>query len=311
MIALPAASHYVGRMELYQLRSFVVVAEEGHLTRASERLHTSQPALSGHIKSLEQELDTKLFLRTPKGMQLTSAGQRLKLRAEQVLAAAEEMRDEARSLNENLTGEVRIGLNTDSDYLHLVSLLGALTEAHPGISVQLMQSSSKLTAEELRSGRLDAGFMFGRPRGKDIHAIFLDHTRFYLAVPDIWADHISGDPARLANLPWIREPGDSLIQRLFDTFFATHHIQPSTVLEVDGDEIIRVLVAAGKGVTLLSANEIETTNRIGGQKVHAVPLDGMDMDLYFATLKRRDQDPIMRAVIHQVQKVWEIPELRS
>jgi len=63
-------------MELYQLKTFVTVAEEGHLTRAAERLFTSQPAISAHIKSLEEELGVTLFHRTPKGMQLTTEGEK-------------------------------------------------------------------------------------------------------------------------------------------------------------------------------------------------------------------------------------------
>lgn len=61
-------------MELYQLKTFTAVAEENHLTRAAERLNTSQPALSAHIKSLEAELGVTLFERTPKGMKLTPQG---------------------------------------------------------------------------------------------------------------------------------------------------------------------------------------------------------------------------------------------
>ena len=64
-------------MELYQLRTFAAVAEEGHLTRAAERLHLSQPAVSGHIKALEQELDVRLFERTATGMVLTEPGRQL------------------------------------------------------------------------------------------------------------------------------------------------------------------------------------------------------------------------------------------
>ena len=68
-------------MELYQLRTFAAVADEGHLTRASERLHLSQPAVSGHIKALEGELGVRLFERASTGMQLTAAGSELLERA--------------------------------------------------------------------------------------------------------------------------------------------------------------------------------------------------------------------------------------
>ena len=62
-------------MELYQLRSFVAVAEAGHLTRAAEKLHVSQPAVSAQIKALEDALDIVLFERTSSGMVPTPAGQ--------------------------------------------------------------------------------------------------------------------------------------------------------------------------------------------------------------------------------------------
>jgi len=61
-------------MDFNHLRSFVSVAHFGHLTRASEALHLSQPALSGHIKSLEEQFGVVLFERTPSGMSLTPAG---------------------------------------------------------------------------------------------------------------------------------------------------------------------------------------------------------------------------------------------
>ena len=64
-------------MELYQLRTFAAVAEESHLTRAAERLHLSQPAVSGHIKALEGELGVRLFDRAPTGMELTSGRRRV------------------------------------------------------------------------------------------------------------------------------------------------------------------------------------------------------------------------------------------
>ena len=54
-------------MEIHHLKTFVTVADEGHLTRAADRLHTSQPSVSAHIKALEEELGLILFLRTPQG----------------------------------------------------------------------------------------------------------------------------------------------------------------------------------------------------------------------------------------------------
>ena len=91
-------------MVLHQLKTFVTVAREGSITRASERLHLSQPAVSAHIKAIEETLGLSLFERTAKGMSLTSDGQRLFDKAEQTLAAYRGLLDEATRLKGNLTG---------------------------------------------------------------------------------------------------------------------------------------------------------------------------------------------------------------
>jgi DNA-binding transcriptional LysR family regulator len=291
-------------MELYQLKTFVIVAEEGHLTRASERLHASQPTVSAHIKALEEELETKLFIRTPKGMRLTEAGERLSVSAKAVLLAARQLKVEARNMGDELVGDLSLGLNTDAEYLRIVPLLTSLGEEFPKVTLQIQQRASTSVQGSIREGTLDCGFIFGVPRYPEIHAIRLETTQFYVAVPDIWKDHIPGGLKALAKLPWIMDPSDNPVQQLIDPFFASRNIKPSTQLEVDGDEVIRVLVAAGKGVSFLRENEVETTNRIG-QKVHAIPFKELSIDLHFVCLQRRDQDPVMQAVINHVCKVWD------
>ena len=87
-------------MELYQLRTFVAVAEEGHLTRAAEKLFISQPAVSAHVKALEEELGVALFLRSARGMQLTREGAALKAQAEAALKSVGELLSQARALRQ-------------------------------------------------------------------------------------------------------------------------------------------------------------------------------------------------------------------
>jgi DNA-binding transcriptional LysR family regulator len=89
-----------------------------------------------------------------------------------------------------------------------------------------------------------------------------------------------------------------------EPFFSTRNLKPAYQMEVDGDEVIRVLVAAGKGVSFLRENELKAANRIG--VVHAVPFEELTIDLHFVCLKRRDQDPVMRAVIDNVRNIWEL-----
>ena len=100
-------------MELYQLRSFAMVAELGHLTRAAERLHVSQPALSAQIKGLEDELDVALFERSAAGMTLTKAGRDLLPAALDVLAAEQRLRGRAAEMHGARRGKLRLGTVAD------------------------------------------------------------------------------------------------------------------------------------------------------------------------------------------------------
>lgn len=236
-------------MELYQLKTFTVVAEEAHLTRAAERLHASQPTVSAHIKALEEELETRLFIRTPKGMQLTEAGERLLLKAGAVLKAARDMKLEARNMGGELVGDLSIGLNTDAEYLRIVPLLTSLGEEHPKVTLQIQQSGSTSVQGAIRRGKLDCGFIFGAPRHRDIHAVHLETTRFFVAVPAIWKDKIPKGLDALAELPWILDPSDNPLQSLTGPFFENRNLKLRNTMEVDGDEVIRVLVAAGKGIS--------------------------------------------------------------
>ncbi|MFZ5570735.1 MAG: LysR family transcriptional regulator [Thermodesulfobacteriota bacterium] len=102
-------------MELYQLKTFVTVAGEGHLARAANRLHASQPSVSAHIKSLEDELGVALFTRGPKGMALTREGSILCKQAEEVLCLIDysRNREEQKLLKVLVAGVRSIWLETE------------------------------------------------------------------------------------------------------------------------------------------------------------------------------------------------------
>src|SRR6478672_11846142 len=148
-------------MELYQLRSFAEIAETGQLTRAAEKLHVSQPALSAQLKALEEELDFALFERTPGGMVLTAAGKRLLVDAEKVLAAAHRLQLHAKSLKGEIIGKARIGTLSDPQFIRVGEFIGLATTRYPMIELELHQGVTGEVLQKVRDGELDAAFYYG------------------------------------------------------------------------------------------------------------------------------------------------------
>ena len=142
-------------MELYQLKTFVAIAQEKSLTRAAERVYTSPPAVSAQIKALEDELGVKLFDRTSRGMVLTEPGTRLLEEAERTLASAGRMRAAAAQLRGAAQGVVRFGTVSDPIALRLGNVLVSLAERHPQITLQLHQGLSANMLLALQRGELD------------------------------------------------------------------------------------------------------------------------------------------------------------
>ena len=109
-------------MEFYHLRSFVAVAQTGNLTQAAKRLYTTPPAISAHIKSLEAELATPLFLRSSKGMALTEKGQLLLTKAQVTLDSAVDLVNLAADNQHEIIGTFRLGNNLSVEQVKLTEL---------------------------------------------------------------------------------------------------------------------------------------------------------------------------------------------
>ena len=291
-------------MEFNQLRAFAAVAETGQLTRAAERLHLSQPALSAQIKALEEELAVRLFERTPNGMQPTRAGRELLAHGEKVLAAAEGLRQAARAVRGEAAGRLRIGTLSDPQSIRLGDILGRAVERFPLLELELHQEITGAALEAVRDGSLDASFYYGELTAAHVDGLALRELVYCVAAPAGWKQRIDGAGWReLAALPWIVTPKISTHHRLMRTIFSEHDVAPAKVIEADNESVISNLVASGLGVSLMRedlalgrAREVCIWSKV---RVRTT--------LWFIYRAERESDPLVAALINVVAETWRVP----
>jgi DNA-binding transcriptional LysR family regulator len=292
-------------MELYQLKTFVTVAEEGHLTRAAERLHASQPSVSGHIRALEDELGLTLFERTPKGMRLTAVGAALKLRAEAVLKAANALRFEAMRQKGELSGELRLGLHIDPRWLKISELLAAMQDDHPSVELHYLQCMTWEALGDLLAGRLDAAFVNRVPDDKSVVAHKLETLDLAIVGPLDWQGRLHNAGWRtISALPWVWLHPLCPFYEVAETLFASKGHVPIKAAIADQETALRKLVASGVGLTLMLSKEAHAAK----DTLFMVQDKVGSVDLSFIYLKKRAEDPVIRAILRAIQSLWGIAE---
>lgn len=283
-------------MEIYQLRTFVAVAHDGSITRAADRLYLSQPAVSAHIKALEETLGLALFERTARGMSLTGDGQRLLAKAEQTLAAHRELLDEATRLKGHLTGRLRLGAGSNASTDHIGRLLTVLSDRCPEVEVTLQHGNSLEILSSIRNGTLDAGFYneAGEPDAV-LHTVEVARFAIYLAAPPGLAAAAQPlDWKALADVPWICPTSGACCGQAAELLFQKHHIRPKRIISIDRESVTRTLIAGGVGVGLLHAETAKTAQLAG--EVELVCEAQKSARVLFAHLAGRVQDPVLSAV---------------
>jgi len=147
-------------MELRHLRYFIAVAEEGHVTRAAQRLGMQQPPLSQQIRALERELDVQLFRRKPRGVELTDAGVAFLARARVILEEVDRAFATTRRTARGEQGRVVVGFTSSAPFHPFVPrVIRAFREMSPLVSLVLEESGSSELVQGLHNEEIDAAFI--------------------------------------------------------------------------------------------------------------------------------------------------------
>jgi DNA-binding transcriptional LysR family regulator len=248
-------------MELRHLRYFVAVAEEGHVTRAAERLGMQQPPLSQQIQALERELAVQLFRRKPRGVELTDAGHALLDDARAILAHVDHAFATTRRTARGEQGRIAIGFTSSAPFHPFVPrVIRAFREAYPLVALTLDESGTTELIDDLRNERVDAAFIrtpVADPMGITVNPLL--EEAMLVALPATHALAASDTELQLASLAaetfivYRRPSGPGL----YDAIFAACHAAGfSPIVGQEAPRIVSTLnlVAAGLGIAVVPAS---------------------------------------------------------
>lgn len=241
-------------MELSQLRTFRVVAETLNFTRAAERLHLTQSAVSHQIKALEKELGEPLFIRTKRGVKVSQVGKVALEHAERILDEAEAMREHVSGREHSPIGRVRAAAATQA-FVHLFApLFESFMRKHPRIELSFRTTvSTDQTVTDILDGAADVGFASVPVYSPTLHVTELFEDELVLVVgkkhplanqQEVTVDQLEGERLILF------ERGAS-IRRTTDAFLKDVNIRLKPALESNDTYFIKLMVEHGLGVSLL------------------------------------------------------------
>lgn len=294
-------------IDLVQLRTFVTVAEEQHLTRAAARLSMSQSAASAHVRAIEERLGTQLFIRTNRNLELTHAGQLLAEKAKKLLGEEAAFTSFAREIKGQTDGLLTI-CTSNEPANRIGEILTVLHAAHPMVTVDVMTQASLGARQTLLSGECDVVMMIGRPAELAFTYYELTRVAYCIAGPIAWKEQIeTTDPAALARLPWLTLYGSSAQNQMLAQIFTERGIETNTVVRSDNAIIARSAMEAGAGLMLIREDYALQGQRDGLLAV--APIGRQETSLMIAHQRGRADDPLISAFLLAAGKVW--PDVRQ
>lgn len=282
-----------------RLGYFVQIAELGSLTRAAERLRIAQPSLSRQMRLLEEELGVTLFTRNHRGMQLTEAGETLRMQISGPLRHIGHALYEIRSLPIETTGTVILGMPPTVACVLGQPLLARVVEAAARISLHIVEAQSGHLLEWMKRGDLDAAILYGpTPSGLNATRLLDDEIVLVAHKDSPVASAGSLDFKALAELPLVLPSDPHGLRIAIETTAAKARVRLTIAAQVDSLSLSKKLAVAGGVYALLPRVAVQEEIERGG--LVAVPIHQPLVRQLFVAMQSSAESP--RAIL-QVERI--------
>ncbi len=288
--------------DLHQLEVFCRVLELKSFSKAAEAVYLTQPTVSGHIQSLEQFLDARLFDRCGKKVVPTKAADMLYRYAKQILSLRAEAQRELQLFLGKVKGEMAIGASTIPGAYILPELIGSFKKMHTDIYISLTVADTKDIIGSLFTGGIELGVVGAKIDDNGLKYQELVKDEMLVVVPSshAWVGRRYVDVDELKGEPFVlREPGSGTrmtsLRSLEDFGVSVKDI--NIVAEMGSTEAVRQAVKAGIGIGILSWRAVK--DDITSGSLYGLRVNGLNLwrDIYVVVLKNRTLSPISESFL--------------
>ncbi|MFC3885872.1 LysR family transcriptional regulator [Bacillus songklensis] len=241
------------------LKTFVTLVEVKNFTKTAEILLMSQPSVSLHIKNLEKEFQTKLFLRSPKFLKITPTGEILYDRAKQMITIYEQTRQDILEHHNCIKGELKIGASfTIGEYI-LPSLLFDFQKDYPELELQVVIGNTEEIVQYVRLYQVDIGLIEGQTNEKElsVHAFMQDELFIVSSNNHKLACKDEVTIADLQNQAWVTREVGSGTREYLNHVIRSNGLKVKSLLTISSNQGIKETLMNGMGLSLLSRSVIE------------------------------------------------------
>ncbi len=294
-------------MDMKQLETFCKVVETGSFSRAGEAIYLTQPTVSGHIASLEQQVGLKLFDRLGRRVALTNGGQVFYRYAKEILRLRDEAINAIYEFSHLLKGRITIGGSTIPGEYFLPKVMGRFQKEAPGISISLVIADSQQIIDMLRAGEIEVGVVGMRFDGAGVDAYPLFRDRVIICAsaqhPLVSRGEISWEELRAAPL-LIRERGSGT-RKAFEQHVTAAGLRMDDfriIGELGSSTAVKEGVKAGMGLGIISDLAVREEIEVGSITeviVHGHP--ALVRDFFAVVLVGRDLSPPARRFLEFLQ----------
>jgi len=290
-------------MEIRQLRAFVAIAEAGTFTAGARRVHVTQAAISMQIRQLENELGARLFVRAPRRVVLTEAGEHLLHRARHILREHDAAQDEIAELAGAERGRLRIGsasamVLTDP----LPKILKELRQQHPRAEVSVTSGTSEFLVGQILGGELDLAFVSLPVEARGIQTERLNEDQL-VAIAS--SRHRAVSAYTLAGEKLILGERGGNTRRLIDQFFAQAGVALSVSMELSRQQAIKRMVEEDMGVGIVPLQSVIEDVKKGRLVRWWIEGAQINWELGIARLSGGYESPITQAFMRLVRNHFE------